>query len=248
MKTIPIANQKGGVGKTTLTVLLADAIAGFGDAVLVVDLDPQANLTSATRVDTAEGTIADVLADPGRIPISTIASRSVWGFDVAPSELTLASKERSRRLADEHDLATALGTARYDTCLVDCPPSLGVLTINALTAADAVLIVTEPSAFALDGVNQLVDTIMVVRRHYNPRIQVAGVVVNQLDATREARRQLLAATRTLGALVVEPFLPRRAAIREAVSTATPLDRHPAARGQGLDRLVASLAREVTSRV
>ncbi len=248
MRTIAVANQKGGVGKTTLTILLVAALADAGERVLVVDLDPQANLTTATGASGAALSVADVLLDAR--PLVDAVVPGAWGFDVVPSEIALAAKEQHRRLADEHDLARALETVEwYDVVLVDCPPSLGVLTVNALTAADAVLIVSEASTFAIDGVEHLLETASVVRRHHNPRLSVAGVVINLHDQTLETRRRVADARHRLGDLVLDPVVPRRVAFREAITTATPLSRLPADRdGAALAAIIRDLAEEVTGRV
>ena len=249
IRTIAIANQKGGVGKTTLTILLAAAHADAGRRVLLVDLDPQANATSATLDPAEGGSLADVLLD-GRLRLADVVRPSVWGFDIAPSEVALAAKEQRRRLADEHDLDTAIGElAGYDLVLVDCPPSLGALTVNALTAVDAVLIVAEAGGFAIDGVAQLLDTIGVVRRHYNLRLRVAGIGINLHDHTLETRRHLATARSTFGSALLEPLVPRRVVIREAIATRTRLTDLPTDRdGPSLASTIRDLAEEVARRV
>ena len=155
MRTIAICNQKGGVGKTTISVLLADAATRAGHRVLLVDLDPQANASAAAGATTSvTQTLGRVLTDPRGGSISRAVQRGSLGFDVARSSVELASKERNRRTADEHDLRRLLHplSERYDLALIDSPPSLGVLTVNALTAADEYLVVTDPAKFALDGI------------------------------------------------------------------------------------------------
>ena len=250
MRTIAIANQKGGVGKTTLTLLVGSALACRGRRVLVVDLDPQANATTAAAVARGGPTIADALLDRDSVPIAALVRPSVWGFDVVASDIGLAAKELHRRLADEYDLRDLLADVEgYDEVLLDCPPSLGVLTVGALTAADAVLIVAEAGGFALDGVDQLLDTVSVVRRHYNPALSIAGIVLNLVDHTVETRDQAAAALAAFGSAVLEPYVPRRVVVREAISRAMPLAAMGATRGAAeVDAIIDALAGEVTSRV
>ncbi len=172
MRTIAVCNQKGGVGKTTISVLLADAATRAGHRVLLVDLDPQANATEATCANGgADLTLADVLNNPHGTSLTQAVSLGSLGFDVARSSVGLASKERNRRTADEHDLRRLLHPVEdaYDLVLIDSPPSLGVLTVNALTAADEYLVATDPAKFALDGIRGVSDTADVVRTYFTGR-------------------------------------------------------------------------------
>jgi chromosome partitioning protein len=222
METIAIANQKGGVGKTTVAVLLADALTRAGRRVLLVDLDPQANASRAAGAS-ADGaaTIADALG--GRRRISDAIRLGALGFDVAVSSTDLAAKERNRTTADEHHLRLLLDQANgYDVALVDCPPSLGVLTVNALTAADRHLIVSDASRFALDGTLGLAETADVVRTYFNPSLVLAGVVLNLVDGTLECRRRTEQLTEHWGDQLLSPRLPRRVVVEEAVAGARSL--------------------------
>jgi chromosome partitioning protein len=190
VRTIAICNQKGGVGKTTISVLLADAATRAGHRVLLVDLDPQANATETTRTgDVGDQTLADVPNDTRGASLARAIVPGSLGFDVAISSVGLASKEGNRRTADEHDLRRLLHPidSVYDLVLIDSPPSLGVLTVNALTAANEYLVVTDPTKFAVDGIRGVSDTADVVRTYFNPDLAPAGVVVNLVDPTRETR-------------------------------------------------------------
>jgi MinD-like ATPase involved in chromosome partitioning or flagellar assembly len=154
MATYVFANPKGGVGKTTITLGVAAALAARGARVLLIDLDPQASATKVLGVDVRERcTMADALLEPERFSLSDAIARGRWGLDVAPAEMALASRESRRSTADEFVLRNQLDRITgYEVVLVDCPPSLGVLTLNALAAASHLVVVTEPSFLALqDG-------------------------------------------------------------------------------------------------
>jgi chromosome partitioning protein len=219
MRTIAICNQKGGVGKTTISVLLADAATRAGRRVLLVDLDPQANATAAARGAGPGSTLADVLTDPRGAKLTRAIRPSPLAYDVACSSVELASKERNRRTADEHDLRRLLHTVddSYDLVLVDSPPSLGVLTVSALTAADEYLVVTDPAKFALDGIRGVSETADVVRTYFNPYLVPAGVIVNLVDSTLETKRRLDELHLLLPAGVLEPAIPRRVVVKEAIA-------------------------------
>jgi len=253
MRTLAVCNQKGGVGKTTLALLLADAAARAGERVLLVDLDPQANATSVTLgASDGAASLADVLLDPHRRELAEVIRRSPWGIDVAASAITLASKERNRRTADEHDLRhvlKALGDV-YDLVVIDSPPSLGVLTVNALTAADEYLVVADPARFALDGIAGVVETASVVCCYFNQQLRPAGIALNLVDATLESRRRLVELRDLFGDAVLEPAVPRRVIVKETLARGESLWNLGAEKGaDGVCRIAEQLHDEVaTSRV
>ena len=249
METYAIANQKGGVGKTTLTLALASELARIGVAVLVIDLDPQASATKVLGVDIEERpTVADVMLDPDRFALCDVAVATDWGFTLVPAETALASRESRRATADEFILRRHLQELNApDVVLIDCPPSLGILTTNALTAASQLIVVTEPSFLALQGIRELLDTYDLVRMHYNKPLQLAGVIVNRWERTLEHRRGVAEIERYFGdGLAWRPYLPKRTVLQDAARRAVPIQRlgTPAGRevADALGSLTARLVR------
>jgi chromosome partitioning protein len=236
-RTIACANQKGGVGKTTTVVDLSSALDRGGDRVLVIDLDPQGNATSGLGIDRSriEHSVYDALMDGVPLEASTISGAS-GGLDVVPSTVALAGAEvelagiqaRERRLLR---LIEPIRD-RYDVIFIDCPPSLGLLTVNALTAADAVLIPLQCEYYALEGLTQLLATIDLVRDHLNPRLVVDGVVLTMSDARTNLSADVEAeARRHLDELVYQTVIPRSVRLSEAPSHGLPIDRYaPESRG------------------
>jgi chromosome partitioning protein len=253
LKTIAVCNQKGGVGKTTIAVLIADAAVRAGNRVLLVDLDPQANASAASGAVARAGlTLADVLIDPRGRHLRDAVRHSASGFDVAVSTVELASKERNRRMADEHDLRRLLTSVEeeYALVIVDSPPSLGVLTINALTAADEYLVVADPTRFSLDGVHGVAETAAVVRDHFNPPLALAGVVVNLVDATLESARRLAELRTRFPDTLLDPVIPRRVVVKETLAQGRSLwDAGTAKGADDVCRAIEELLEQVvTSRV
>ncbi len=227
-QTIACANQKGGVGKTTTVVNLATYLALQGERVLVIDLDPQGNATSGFGIERPPVDRSVYGAMVGSTPLSElIVGTDIEGLDLVPSSLALAGAEveLAAIMARERRLATALEgiTAGHDHVLVDCPPSLGLLTVNALTAADAVLIPIQCEYYALEGVNQLTATINLVRDHLNPGLAIKGVLLTMFDARTNLSTEVAAEVRHhLGSLVYQTVIPRSVRLSEAPSHGLPI--------------------------
>ena len=209
-RVIAVANQKGGVAKTTTVAALAAAWAERGRKVLAADLDPQGSLTYSMgfEPDDIEPTIHDVLA--GRTPIGDTILTSEEGFELVPSNIDLAGAEAYllSRTAREYALKEALDDVleRYEIAVLDCPPSLGVLTINALTAADQVLIPMQAEALSHRGVGQLLGTIEDVRRLTNPSLRIVGLLPTMFDGrTRHARETIDAVGKEFDLTVLPPI-------------------------------------------
>lgn len=195
---IAMVNQKGGVGKTTSTVNLGAALAEYGRKVLLVDFDPQGALSVALGVPAhvLERTVYNMLMEDDCDATDVIVHTSVPGLDLIPSNIDLSAAEVAlvNEVAREHALSRTLAPVvnDYDYIIIDCQPSLGLLTVNALTAADGVLIPLECEYFALRGVKLLMDTITKVRSRLNPRLEVVGVVGTMYDARTLHTREVLA--------------------------------------------------------
>jgi chromosome partitioning protein len=226
-ETIACANQKGGVGKTTTVVNMASFLALAGDRVLVVDLDPQGNATSALGIDRArDRSVYDAVIDDVQLEDLAVSTQ-VDGLTLIPSSIALAGAEveltpleqRERRLSGLLDPVRD----RYDYILVDCPPSLGLLTINALTAADSTLIPIQCEYFALEGLGQLLATIRLITDHLNPRLEIKGAVLTMYDSrTRLSSEVGDEVRRHLGDRVYDTIIPRSIRLSEAPSHGLPI--------------------------
>ena len=230
-QTIACANQKGGVGKTTTVVNLGSYLALFGERVLIIDFDPQGNATSGLGFDrnSIERSIYDAIVDGVSLRELTLPG-PVDGLDVVPSTIALAGAEvelapiegRERRLSR----LLAEVEADYDYILIDCPPSLGLLTVNALTAADSVLIPLQCEYYALEGLTQLLATLDLIRDHLNPELDIKGVVLTMFDARTKLSADVANEVRRhLGDHVFKTVIPRNVRLSEAPSHGQPISRY-----------------------
>jgi chromosome partitioning protein len=227
-RTIGIVNQKGGVGKTTTAVNLAACLAVAERRTLLVDLDPQGNATSGLGVDKGalESSVYDVLV--GGLPLASAVRPTMIPFlEILPATVDLfgAEIELVSVIGREHRLASALEgqTDGYDFVLVDCPPSLGLLTVNALTAVDSVLIPIQCEYYALEGLSQLLGTIRIVQKSLNPGLAIEGVLLTMYDQRLNLARQVQdEAVEYFGEKVYDTVIPRNVRLSEAPSFGQPV--------------------------
>ncbi|WP_311406582.1 ParA family protein [Liquorilactobacillus uvarum] len=245
---IALANQKGGVGKTTTSVNLGACLAELGKKVLLIDSDAQGNATSGVGIHKAkiEKDIYDVLVN--EYPIAeTIIPSSHPGLDIVPATIQLsgAEIELTSQMARESRLLDAIKQIkdRYDYILIDCPPSLGLLTINAFSASDSILIPVQSEYYALEGLSQLMNTIRLVQRHFNPDLKIEGVLMTMLDARTNLGTQVVAEVQNyFKNKVYTTVIPRNIRLSEAPSHGKAIiDYDPNSRGA---EEYMSLAKEV----
>ncbi len=228
---LAIANQKGGVGKTTTAINLGTALAAIGEKVLIVDMDPQGNASTGLGVprETRRVTIYDVIVD-GRSVDDSAVQTAVPGLHIIPADADMSGVEielsqadrRSFRLRDALAGQGAEGQTRYDYVLIDCPPSLNLLTLNAMAAADAVLVPLQCEFFALEGLTQLMKTIEMVRQSLNPTLEIQGLVLTMYDRRNALSGQVAADVRAhFGDKVYEAVIPRNVRVSEAPSFGKP---------------------------
>lgn len=227
MKTLAFANQKGGVGKTTTAAAVGSLLAGQGVRVLLIDLDPQASLTQSLGIAARGRSMADVIggAQRGKLTLKDIAKNLAKNLDIAPSDIELASQELGlvSRTGRENILRNALAAlSGYDAALIDCPPSLGLMTINALAAADAVIVPTLPAAGDLRGVRLFMDTLKNIQEEgINPGLELLGVLFVQFDDRLLSHAQALTTTTKAGLQVIGK-IPRSVKVQEATAAKQPL--------------------------
>ncbi len=246
---IAVLNQKGGVGKTTTTINLSAAMAKMGKSVLIIDLDPQANATSGLGIDKSKikSSVYDVLIS-GEAPTDAIIETHLDSLFLLPATTSLAAAEQElvSVLSRESVLKHALGTLSYDYILIDCPPSLGLLSINALVAADSVLIPVQTEFYALEGLGLLMQTIQRVQQGLNPSLKLLGVVMTMVDARNALSGQVVAEVKKhFGDLVFQNYIPRNVRLAEAPSFGKTVFEHDKwSKGA---RAYKALAKEVTKR-
>ena len=244
-KVIAVANQKGGVGKTTTVINLAAYLADAGRRVLAVDVDPQGNTTTGLGIDKSliEASMYDVLLGDGDI-MDALVPTEVVGLHLVPATMDLAGAEVELALMEPREtlLRDRLAAIRhrYDFVFIDCPPSLGLLTINALTAADAVMIPIQCEFFALEGLSQLLATIELVKKRLNPGLQLEGVVLTMFDGRTNLASQVAEEVRAhFRSKVYRSVIPRTVRLSEAPSHGLPIMRYdPKSRGADGYRLLA----------
>ena len=231
-RVLAVSNQKGGVGKTTTAINLGTALAAIGEKVLIVDMDPQGNASTGLGVprETRRITIYDVIVD-GRSVHDAAVKTAVPGLDIIPADADMSGVEielsqadrRSYRLRDALAAQTQNGQTGYDYVLIDCPPSLNLLTLNAMAAADGVLVPLQCEFFALEGLTQLMKTIDMVRQSLNPTLEIQGLVLTMYDRRNALSGQVAADVRAhFGDKVYEAVIPRNVRVSEAPSFGKPV--------------------------
>lgn len=226
-KVISVANQKGGVGKTTTTVNLSTLLAKKGKKVLLIDTDPQGNATSGLGITKElENSVYDILVGETTFE-ETVQETAVKNLKVCPSNISLAGAEvelvamisREQRLKSKLDLVKD----QYDYILIDCPPSLGLITLNAFTASDSVLIPVQCEYFALEGLGQLLNTVNIVKKHLNKNLEIEGALLTMYDARTNLSNQVVKEVKKyFEDKVYKTVIPRNVRLSEAPSYGMPI--------------------------
>ena len=230
-RVLAVSNQKGGVGKTTTAINLGTALAAIGERVLIVDMDPQGNASTGLGVprETRRVTIYDVIVD-GRPVDDSAVQTTVPGLWIIPADADMSGVEielsqadrRSFRLRDALSTQGQDGGTAYDYVLIDCPPSLNLLTLNAMAAADAVLVPLQCEFFALEGLTQLMKTVDMVRQNLNPALEIQGLVLTMYDRRSALSGQVASDVRAhFGDKVYDAVIPRNVRVAEAPSYGKP---------------------------
>jgi chromosome partitioning protein len=251
-RILAVTNQKGGVGKTTTAINLGAALAELGERVLIIDLDPQGNASTGlgVRAKDRDNTTYELLLEDAPLS-SVIRPTGVERLDIAPATTDLSSTDvelgtQENRVFLLKDALSTDTAAAYDYVLIDCPPSLSLLTVNALVACNAVLVPLQAEFFALEGLSQLMLTVRDVRETANPGLRIEGVVLTMYDQRNNLSQQVEADARgTLGDLVLKTRIPRNVRLSEAPSYAMPaLAYDPLSKGS---QAYMDLAAEILSR-
>ena len=228
-KAIAIFNQKGGVGKTTTNINLAACLALKGRKVLIVDIDPQGNTTSGIGVKKRDlkNTIYNILIDKDYDPRKAIIKTDIKNLDLIPASVDLAGAEVELVELERRESTLKKGLDKikdnYDYIFIDCPPSLGLLTINSLTAVDSVLIPIQCEFYALEGVSQLVSTIELVKKSLNPKLEIQGVILSMFDGRTNLSVQVVQEVKKyFGGKVYATVIPRNIRLAEAPSFGMPI--------------------------
>lgn len=250
-KIITIANQKGGVAKTTTAINLGACMAILGKKILVIDIDPQGNATSGLGINKiASGRcIYDCIIND--LPMNNVVQKtSIEGLLVVPATIQLAGAEVElvSAISREMKLKKALATVKdnYDFIIIDCPPSLGLLTLNAMTAADSMLIPIQCEYYALEGLSQLMNTVTLVRKHLNPKLEIEGAVLTMFDARTNLSIQVVDEVKAyFKEKVFNSIIPRNVRLSEAPSYGMPIISYDS-KSKGAE-MYMELAKEVIER-